>query len=272
MVLYPINSPASQSAISTGFLPAFEAVERKQKQAAEAWWLIAQPDHAALSGDLAASISHTTFPRSDREVLEAIALHDAGWVQFDGGTVYSQGTVSRGAAIPVEKASRPLSFLDMSPTQFLRAWISSIERAQQSSAIGGILVSHHFSRIAQSRLQTGNDSAEDSRSLNTFLCAETERREFLSRATQRSAQDVGSLVDVLQFCDLLSLYLCCGAQENIEFPQKFNGCTIRLRREGNLCRTEPSIFAAGVSLAVRARRYPPSGQDGEATALPFLLI
>ena len=204
-------------------------------------------------------------------MLEAIALHDAGWVQFDGGTVRSQGTVSQGTAIPVEKASRPLSFLDMSPSQFLRAWIGSIERAQQSSAIGGILVSYHFSRIAQSRLQTGNDSAEDSRSLNTFLCAETERRELLSRATQRSGQEVGALVDVLQFCDLLSLYLCCGAQQNIEFPQKFNGCTIRLRHEGDLCRTEPAIFAAGVSLGVTARRYPSSGRNGDATTLPFLL-
>ena len=270
MVLYPINSPASQLVTPTSFLPAFETVERTQKEPAEAWWLIAQPDHAALAGDLAASISHAAFPRLDREVLEAIALHDAGWVQFDGGTVRSQGTVSQGTAIPVEKASRPLSFLDMSPSQFLRAWIGSIERAQQSSAIGGILVSYHFSRIAQSRLQTGDDSAEDSRILNTFLCAETERRELLSRATQRSAQEVGALVDVLQFCDLLSLYLCCGAQENIEFPQKFNG-SIRLRHEGDLCRTEPAIFAAGVSLGISARRYPSSGATGDATTLPFLL-
>ena len=68
---------------------------------------------------------------------------------------------------------------------------------------------------------------------------------------------------MLQFCDVLSLYLCCGAAQDVEFPQRFGAKPIRLRREARaadqaaVCRFEPSPFiGGGVDLAVLARRFP----------------
>src|SRR2546426_5492882 len=42
MVLYPLNAPADVS--RKDVIPAWNAIERTQKQAASEWWLIAQPD------------------------------------------------------------------------------------------------------------------------------------------------------------------------------------------------------------------------------------
>src|SRR3989454_11260792 len=192
MVLYPLNAPADVS--RKDVIPAWNAIERTQKQAASEWWLIAQPDHAALSGDLASRISFPDFPQLDAHVLQAIALHDEGWARFDGGS-----------ALKLNGQGRPVSFLETSPPDFVIAWRGSIERSEQIAAIGGILVSEHFCRIARARLQSGADTADDKRIIRDFLQGEAERQTQLSRGLRRSAAEISLLVEVLQFCDLFFL-------------------------------------------------------------------
>ncbi len=257
MVLYPLNSPADVS--RKDLIPAWNAIERTQKQAASEWWLIAQPDHAALSGDLASRISSPDFPQLDAEVLQAIAVHDEGWAQFDGGR-----------ALKLNGQGRPRSFLEATPPDFVGAWRGSIERAAQVAPIGGVLVSEHFCRIARAHLQSGADTADDTRMIRDFLQGEAERQAQLSRGLRHSEEEISVLVDVLTFCDLLSLYLCCGSQDSVEFPQKFKAHTIRLRREAELCRMEPALFGRGTSLAVRARRFP-TVREPVAMSVPILL-
>lgn len=261
MVLYPLSS-ASTASSRKSTIPAWEAIERRQKQEATEWWLVAQPDHAALSGDLAAQIAFPDFPRLDPEVVQAIALHDEGWAAFDGCSGQSSPRVN--------DRGRPLSFLEMTPPDFLRAWTGSIERAERVGAIGGVIVSEHFCRIAKARLESRADTSEAIRPIREFLDCEAERQKRLCPELRRSAEEIGALVDVLQFFDLLSLYLCCGSQSAIEFPQKFNGQTIRLHREGECFRTEPALFGGGLSLAVSAQRYP-TAQTASMVSIPILL-
>src|SRR5213592_4535381 len=102
MVLRPMNPPPS----GPRCVPAWEAVARTQKQTSPEWWLIAQPDHADLAGDLAERIRWKNFPALDAEVVEAIRLHDEGWAEFD--------------FVPAARAGRPLSFLDIDPADFLK--------------------------------------------------------------------------------------------------------------------------------------------------------
>ena len=290
MVLHPIESQSNEASAEaeqtkasvlgqssntrdTGgrAIPAWEAVERKQKQEANAWWLVAQSDHAALSGDLAANLSSPFFPKLDIDVVHAISLHDAGWAHFDGGDEHANGTRPGEIfwAPKISDQGKPLSFLEMRPAEFLRAWSNSIACAEKACAIGGVLVSVHFSRLAESRLQAGGDTPDNTRCIRAFVSSQAERRS--ARANGRSAEEIDLLVDVLQFFDLLSLYLCCGAQEHVQFPQTFNGRKIRLLREGEMLRTEPPLFGAGVSLGVRARRYPVSSDEMNVTTIPFLL-
>lgn len=240
----------------------WDAISPTQKTCAPEYWLITQPDHAALSGAIAAALGPPLLPRLSSEVVQGIAHHDDGWARFD-----AQITLNGG---------RPLSFLDFPPKDFLRAWRESIESAMQIAPIAGAIVSGHFSRLGKNRLEWAIDNAGDRELLTAFLESEQTRQRRLLGG--RSREEIEFLTDVLQFCDVLSLYLCCGAVQDATFPQRFGSTPIRLRREAArspdqaaVCRFEPSPFTeGGVDLAVSARHYPSHRQPGTIT-LPFLL-
>ncbi len=246
MVLRPLSpSPPSGPAVS-----AWHAVESTQKNAGAECWLIAQPDHAALAGDIAAHLSPQRVPGLDQGVRQAIALHDEGWGPLDA------------AAFAAPR--RPASFIDETPPTFIEAWTASIDRCQQLAPIGGVIVSQHFCRLADFRLRSRKDAPDDTRLLLGFLTAEDQRRRALLPAC--SGYDPGFLTDVLQFCDVLSLYLCCGAQESVVFPQRFAGQEVRLERlhtrdQAAICRFPPAILDGTTELAVSGRRWPDPRQS-----------
>jgi hypothetical protein len=256
MILCPINPQPEHNTDS--FVPAWEAILRSQKQPATEWLLITQSDHAALAGEMASRISHAAFPLLDADVLQAIALHDYGWNEVDNV-----------GSIKVGGRGRPLSFFEEAPSDIFRAWRGSIERAAEVAPIGGILVSEHFCRIAYDFAHAPSTPSEVVQALTTFLERERDHQEDLRDKQSLSSEEIRVLVDALQFCDLLSLYVCCGARESIEFPQKFGGQTIRLRRNNESYLVEPALFGAGVSLAIEAYKFPVSG-SGVAT-VPVLM-
>lgn len=251
MILHPYPSSPQNLPTSSGFVSGWEAIFRTQKAPASSWLLVAQPDHAALAGDLARRIESDYFPPLEDEVLQGISLHDEGWNAFDGKAMVRDG--------------RPLSFLDLGPSDFLQAWRDSIDCAERAGPVAGLMVSRHFSRLGNVSLQSRGHDPEVSK----FVQQEMARQDRLMQLQLRSADEICVLVDVLQFCDLLSLYLSCGSQENVEFPQKFRDASIRLRREGELCRTEPSLFGGGASLGVMARKYPAEAGD---VSIPVLVV
>ena len=53
MILCPLE-PVPRS--GDGFLPAWDVVMRSQKQRYESCWIITQPSHAALSGEIGAPL------------------------------------------------------------------------------------------------------------------------------------------------------------------------------------------------------------------------
>jgi hypothetical protein len=274
MVLQPIVALASDRAPARNHAAsrsAWEAVEDKQRQPAQEWWLIAQPDHAALAGDLAALLDSSLLPKLEEQVLRAISLHDAGWARFDGG--------ERGTGCDLEVSLRdpktdakgtPLSFLEMLPQGFITAWEESIQKANDTSLLGGLMVSEHFCRLARSRARSHADSPEDKHRLHEFLRREASRQQELQGRVTDSREQVALLTDVLQFCDLLSLYLCCGAQDDVVFPQTFGGESIVLSCENGMYRLQPSILGDGASLGVTARRFPDHGAV-EVGTLAFLI-
>ena len=257
MILHLLNS--SMASAASAPVSIWEVILQKQKQTADEWWLVAQSDHAELAGDMASRISLPGFPALDEHVLRAISLHDYGWTAIDD--LDSPATDGKGS---------PLSFFDAPPADILRAWQGSIARAGQGAPIGGILVSEHFCRIARDSVHASRTSPAVAQVLTTFLERELDRQEELRTAQHRSQEEIQLLVDALQFCDLLSLYVCCGAGEDVQFPQKFGDQTIRLWRKGECCHLEPPLFGTGASLAVEARRFPP-GKRPVAAEIPILL-
>ncbi len=88
-----------------------------------------------------------------------------------------------------------------------------------------------------------------------FLKNEAARQVKLAAKQQYSAEELESLTDVLQFCDLLSLYVCCGARQNVEFPEYF-GMKVRLTVEADSYRLDPILIEPGTKFIVAALRHP----------------
>src|SRR5262249_55658386 len=120
----------------------------------------------------------------------------------------------------------------------------------------GIMVSEHFCRIARDFSRAATTPPEIAQVLTTFVEREVALQEDLREKQTRSADSIRLLVDVLQFFDLLSLYVCCGSQENIEFPQRFNEKTFRLHHEADKYRMEPSLFKKPTSFSIKATQSP----------------
>ncbi|HEY1264110.1 MAG TPA: DUF3891 family protein [Terriglobales bacterium] len=254
MILHPLESAAPNCGAPQ---PVWDVILHSQKQPARDWLLVAQSDHAQLAGEIAARIRLPGIPPLDDQVLRAIALHDHGWSAVDN------------FASPLTDAGgRPLSFFDVPPSDILRAWRGSIARAEEASPIAGILVSEHFCRIARDFAHAPKSAPEVAQALTTFLEREQDRQEQLRAAQSRTEHEIGALVDVLQFCDLLSLYVCCGARDSVEFPQRFGVDAIRLTRQGDCCHLEPQMIANGASLAIEGRGFPKSS----TSLIPVLLV
>ncbi|MGE5324084.1 MAG: DUF3891 family protein [Actinomycetota bacterium] len=260
MILCPLEPPAA-SGSDHGFISAWDAVEPLQRASYERCWMITQPSHAALAGEIAAKLAGAQVPRLEAELIRAIALHDAGWGMPDAQAVMRSRSVQH---------SPPCSFLQVSVAEFLTAWTQSIEVALSTSPAGGYMVSRHFWRLGKHRLNSSRDSAADRARLEEFLDSEAGRQKKLTSKQSRSTDELETLTDVLQFCDLMSLYLCCGSLEDVEFPEYF-GVKIRATREPEGLRLSPALIPAGTRFDVAALKHP-ANKSESGRKVKFLIV
>jgi Protein of unknown function (DUF3891) len=236
------------------FVPAWKVVEPLQRRSYESCWMITQPSHAALAGEIAAKLKGDRVPQLEPEVIRAIALHDAGWGMPDAQAVMRSRAVQQ---------TPPKSFLQVSVAEFLTAWTQSIEVAMSTSPAGGYIVSRHFWRLAEHRLESSGDSQQDRSRLEEFVKFESARQGKLAAKQGRNQAELEALADVLQFCDLLSLYLCCGATDNGQFPEYF-GIKIRLTHANDDLRLDPPLIESRTVFKVAALRHPATkGESGK---------
>lgn len=245
MILRPLEVPP---VTNRHFVDAWPVVEKLQRQKHESCWLITQPSHAALSGEIAARLVGSQIPPLDDGVIRAIALHDAGWGPLDAEAIMRSRATTK-------QREQPGSFLQIQLPDFLAAWVQSIEIAQKADPAGGYMVSSHFSRIAEQRISHGADPEAACKRLRAFTAAEAARQRKLAGKQKRTQDELERLTDVLQFCDLLSLYICSGAQDNAEFPEYF-GLKIKVTVNDDQYRIVPALAKAGPELSVAGLRYP----------------
>ena len=241
MILRPLD-PAP--ATSTEFLPAWSVVEQSQRQITDDCWMITQPSHAALAGEFAARMAGVNLPNLDATVIRAIALHDAGWGMSDAQAIMQSRSIGQSA---------PKSFVACGVGEFVNAWEKSIDVAASASAAGGFIVSRHFERIA--KVNSPKSSESDRQTMESFLRNEAARQAKLAAKQEHTPEELEQLTDVLQFCDLLSLYVCCGARQNVKFPEYF-GIKARLTVEPASYRIDPILIEPGTEFVVAALRHP----------------
>jgi len=241
MILRPLNYVAPTS---TELLPAWSVVERTQREIQDGCWMITQPSHAALAGEFAARLTGVDLPAVDAQIIRAIALHDAGWGMPDAQAIMQSRSLRQGC---------PKSFIACGASEFVNAWEKSIDVAESASPAGGYIVSLHFVRIAE---QAASRVSEAERKVEArFVENESARQAKLAAKQKYTARELEALTDVLQFCDLLSLYVCCGAQQNVEFPEYF-GIKARLTVQPDGYTLDPILIEPGTEFAVAALRHP----------------
>jgi len=246
MILRPL---ITEEPHGTGPQPAWSVVERSQLPRLDECWLIPQPAHAALSGEIAAQLEPQHFPGMTPEVIQAIALHDAGWGMPDAEEI------QKSRAATAKNPASPKSFIKFPPQDVLAIWTFSIDTTQKLSAVGGYIVSRHFAAIG--KIQAGQYDSKHSAAFARFEEQETRRQEKLLQKARAMAPEVEPLVTALQFCDLLSLYIACGTLEDVTFPQKVAGQEMVLRRRGpGQCTITPFPFAQEAVFTISGVRHP----------------
>ncbi|MBV9671146.1 MAG: DUF3891 family protein, partial [Acidobacteriales bacterium] len=188
-------------AVREGEHNAWELVNETQKRRAKRGWLIPQPAHSALSGEMAKHLSPAHFPGLTEAVVRAIALHDTGWSLFDAEQVASRNTAG----------FVPTPFIEERPQVFLSAWTGSIDVVERIGAAEGYMVSRHFASLGKE--PSASYGAAERESIEGFQQSEEARQERLLAASGVSKSELEALLQANRFCDLLSLFLCV----NLEF-------------------------------------------------------
>lgn len=246
-----LRGTCEKTTATHAFVPAWQVVDLMQRQLFSEYWLVTQPDHAGLSGSIAQALNSDRFPQLTPGVIKCIGQHDEGWRQFDGA-------IPHPAQPRFNENGKPVTFLELLPDMFIPAWAASVENAMVIDDLGGAMVSRHFSWIAEYRLRTSHDTPEHRERLQHFVDAERNRQAKIAR-TPGMEHEIDSALRLLQFCDLLSLYLCSGSAANVEFPQTFGEGPVRLSRENGCCVLSASPLVAPVTVQCPAFIPQPDG-------------
>jgi Protein of unknown function (DUF3891) len=246
---------------------AWARVEAAQRVMRLPCLLVPQPAHAVLAGELAAGLLPSSFGELPPEIRRAIQMHDTGWAGSDAQQI--QRLRAEGAQ--ASKAT-PISFVAISPAEAEEAWIASIDSVEGlpggSSKMGAIIVSRHFSLLAQ------HDQAGHSR----FLEAEKARQRRLSNAA--GVDDLERWTAALGLCDLVSLYLLSGLSDPVEFPlahpaspqartAKRVKMEIEVEHGERSLRFTPEMIRAGCRLSIQALKHPVPAQGARAETLAW---
>jgi hypothetical protein len=179
--------------------------------------LIAQHDHALLSGEMARRIGNELFapPSPYEAVVEGIAQHDCGWPLHDENPT-------------LNASGRPLHVFETPVGLATQVWNASVARAMNLGAYQGLLVSlHALGLSAFAMAHAKNPSRADVFEMNKFQHRQIEIQEDLRarlglsndlpRQLGLAAPGASADEDLLRFnfrlltaMDRISLALCCG--------------------------------------------------------------
>jgi hypothetical protein len=114
-----------------------------RREVGDEYWLIAQNDHAILSGQLAEHFGGPDLQAPTRSAITGIAMHDAGWPLHDDAPTINHDQV-------------PIDVFESRRDVALKVWTASSQRAADVDPYAGLLVSlHSLSLSIFASTQTG---------------------------------------------------------------------------------------------------------------------
>jgi hypothetical protein len=170
------------------------------RDAGDSWQLVMQPDHAQLSGQLAAAWGGRGFARPEplRSVVRAAARHDDGWAVWE-----------RRPRLGADGAPQP--FFAVPAPVHLAFYRACVEVVCDEDPYAGLLVSMHMSGLYRNRYGVMPTPAmalgDDARAaVEAFVAEEEERQAALCRALEVDEAQRWTNYALLQVFDVVSLY------------------------------------------------------------------
>jgi Protein of unknown function (DUF3891) len=186
--------------------------------------LIAQTNHAELSGLFAANWGNEIFarPHPHQSVVRAAIYHDAGWYKYEAQPFYDVSTKSTPNFVQV-----PPDPIQLEAYQWAIDWVSSID------PYAGLLVNRHRTGLWAERYHTVNTPPPPPRRplselVAKFMAHNETRQQHALQSIDRNEFAIN--YHMLQVWDLLSLYLCGGERKTQTFepvPTGYDGSRAR---------------------------------------------
>jgi hypothetical protein len=153
------------------------------------WVMIAQHDHAAVSGRIAEVWRRNAFEgiRYRDDVVYAITQHDRGWIDLDETPFWNDAD------------QKPYSFQDLPTVTKLPFYRKGVDEVEAGSPYAGLLCSLHYTSFFQH---------PDQPAAMQYLAEEKARQNGIKSQQTVDQQEFAFHYDLLQFCDNLSLYIC----------------------------------------------------------------
>lgn len=101
-----------------------------RREVGDEYWLIAQNDHAILSGQLAEQFGGPGIQSPTQSAITGIAMHDAGWPLHDDAPTVNNDHI-------------PIDVFESRREVALKVWTASADRAAAVDPYAGLLVSLH---------------------------------------------------------------------------------------------------------------------------------
>ncbi|WP_345241477.1 DUF3891 family protein [Pontibacillus salipaludis] len=177
--------------------------------------LFQQHHHALVSGIMANNWKETGFVGEELrgDVEYAVAFHDRAWIPLDQKPRWS------------DHKKQPYSFIDFPEEDKVAAYRRGVDEVEEYSSYGAVLCSMHYASF-YSKADILSEAVRE------FLHNEEMRRERLISLLSKETANLKEHLDLLQFCDDLSLYCCMnspGVKKENElswfrdrFPQTFS--------------------------------------------------
>lgn len=173
--------------------------------------LVEQVEHGRIAGALAGAWGNEVFGRPDPHpaVQLAAARHDEGWRAWDGAVLFHE----------IER--RPQHFLEIDASEHITLYRAGVQQVSMLDVYAGLLVGMHWSGLYRGRWsRPGGGSrlqrSEGDRRRQDEVVHDEERRWIEAKHLAWRDEEPRSVFesklwhnyDLLQLCDLLSLYLC----------------------------------------------------------------
>jgi hypothetical protein len=166
------------------------------------WVLFAQREHAHFAANLAVpwrdTMADCMHPR--QEILNAIAMHDDGWVDWDRH--------------PQVRDDLPIAFDEIQLVDSLAIWRKSIDSGRQFGPVEGYAIACHFSRLLRAH-DHWKQNEQDRALAESFLewsadfqiaCV----KEWTELSSTNVAADCLRAAEFVRFFDELSIWILCG--------------------------------------------------------------